>query len=200
MSATKFLNSMAAGWHRYIAGEYSPTLPVLADGNRGMLQMDAGGRIRTEGKLHRVVTVPLVTTAGAYGAGDCIGGKITVANAVRLPSLSGLLKSINLTLKSDNITATLKVALFKADPSASTLTDNEAPSVHANDLMKHIGSYSLGAQYTDLGSHSSFQLDGINKPFQLAGSSLYAALYLATGTPTLGTTSDGEIAFGIEQD
>lgn len=200
MSATKFINAIKGGWTRFTVGEYSTTLPVLADGNRAMRQVDAGGRSLVAGKRHRVITVPLVTTAGAYGAGDCIGGKITVADAVRLPDLSGVLKSINVTFKSDNITATLKVALFKGNPAASTLTDNEVPAVHANDLMKHIGSYALGAQYTDLGAHSSFQLDGINKPFQLAGADLYAALYLATGTPTLGTTSDAEIAFGIEQD
>lgn len=200
MSATKIASYLKAGWDKFFAGEYSATLPVMSDGERAVAQMDAGGRLRVAGKKHKLVTVALTTTAGAYEAGDCVGGKIAIAGAVRLPDLSGVLKSISVNFKSDNITATFKVALFKADPAASTLADAAAPSVHANDLMKHIGEYALGAQYTDLGAHSSFLLDGINKPIELAGTTLYAALFLATGTPTLGTTSDAEITFAFEQD
>lgn len=199
-SATKFATYLKGGWHKFWSGEYSTTLPVLADGERAIAQVDSGGRLLVGGKLHRQVTVAQVTSAAAYGAGDGIGGKITVANAVRLPALSGLLKSIQANFKSDNITATVKVAIFKADPAASTFADNEAPSLHANDLMKLIGEYTLGAQMTDLGANSIFLVDNINKPFQLAGTSLYAVAWFATGTPTLGTTSDCEITFGIEQD
>ena len=199
-SATKFATYLKGGWNKFFVGEYSTTLPVLADAERAVAQMDAGGRLLVGGKLHRQVTVAQVTTAGAYGAGDGIGGKITIANAVRLPALSGLLKSIEANFKSDNITATVKVAIFKADPAASTFADNDPPSLHANDLMKLIGEYTLGAQMTDLGANSIFLVDNINKVIQLAGTSLYAVAWFATGTPTLGTIGDCEITFGIEQD
>ena len=199
-SATKFATYLKGGWHKFWSGEYSTTLPVLADGERAIAQVDAGGRLKVDGRKHKLITVAPVTNAAAYGAGDGIGGLLTIANAVRLPALSGVLKSISANFKSDNITATVRIALFKANPSASTFANNEAPSLHADDLMKHIGSYTLGAQYTNLGAHSSFLLDNINKVIELAGTSLYAVAYFATGTPTLGTTSDCEITFGIEQD
>jgi len=127
-SATKFATYLKGGWHKFWSGEYSTTLPVLADGERAIAQVDAGGRLKVDGRKHKLITVAPVTNAAAYGAGDGIGGLLTIANAVRLPALSGVLKSISANFKSDNITATVRIALFKANPSASTFASRSLPN------------------------------------------------------------------------
>lgn len=199
MSATKIVSYLKYGWDKFIVGEYSAALPVMADGERAMAQVDAGGRLRVEGKLHRAVSVVPVVDTAQYAANDQMGGKLTFANALRLPSLSGRLMSIDVQCKSVQ-TNTLKLALFNADPAASTFTNNAQPSIHASDAAKLIGVFTLGAAATLTGStHTSFQLDNINKAIQAAGTTLYGALISSAGTPTL-AVGDLTVTIGVDQD
>ncbi|MCX7360936.1 MAG: hypothetical protein NTV97_03505 [Alphaproteobacteria bacterium] len=199
MSATKFVNYLKAGFARVLALEYSTTLPVVADGERAVAQGDAGGRLMVSGKLHREITVVPVVSTAQYATGDHVGGKITFANALRLPALSGKLMSITVNCKTVQ-TNTLMLALFKADPSGTTFTDNAAAAIDAADFAKLIGIFTLGAANSKMGTHTTFLLDNINKAIQAAGSTLYAALINTTGTPTLGSVSDISVSIGIEQD
>lgn len=125
--------------------------------------------------------------------------RLTFANALRADILSGKLTSIHVNCKSAAVLANLKLGLFKADPAASTFTDNEDPALHANDFDKLIGVFALGAVSGAMGTPVIAQLDNINKAIQAAGTSLYGVL-VTSGTPTLGSTSDIKVAIGIEQD
>lgn len=201
-SATKILSYLKAGWNNYIVGEYSAILPVMADGERAVAQIDAGGRLLVGGRVHRAIASDaiVVSTSPAYSLGDHMGGKLTFANAVRAPALSGKLMSITLNCKSVQ-TNTLMLALFKSNPSGTTITDNGAAAIAAADFDKLIGIYTLGAANSKMGTHTTFALDNINKAFDLASTTLYGALINTTGTPTLGSVSDlGPVQLGIEQD
>lgn len=202
MSATKFASYLTGGWHKFLVGEYSATPPVLADGERGLLQMNAAGDAKVAGYLatpHQVVKVVPTVTAGAYGANQVIGGKLTFASMLRAGVLTGKLQSIHVACKSAAVLATLKLGVFDADPSASTFTDNEDPALHANDFAKLIGVYTLGAVSAAMGTPIVAQLDNINKAIKASTTSLFGVL-VTSGTPTLGSTSDISVALGVAQD
>jgi hypothetical protein len=199
-SATKFINNLKRGWFNVLVGEYSSVLPAMNDGERAVAQMDGGGRLLVGGKLHReIVVAPVGSVSPAYSIGDHMGGKLTFANALRQPTLSGRLTSIAVNCKTVQ-TNTLLLALFKADPAATTFTDNAAAAIAAGDFDKLIEIFTLGAPTSKMGTHTSFTLDNINRSIQAAGTSLYGALINAVGTPTLGSTGDLSVALGLEQD
>lgn len=197
-SATKFISALKLGWSRFIVGEYSTTLPVLADSQRGVLQMDAGARVLVAGKQNRVITVAPTVTAGAYTANWVLGGKMTFANALRLPSLSGTLKSLQVNSKSGASLGTVTFWMFNADPASSTVANGGALAIHANDFDKLIGAYDLGALKAG-GTPKIALLDNIGKAIQAAGTSLYGVMTVS-GTPSPGSTADISASIGIEQD
>jgi len=196
-SATKFLTYLKTGFNRFIALEFSATLPVMNDGERAAAQCDAGGRLLVGGKLHQVVSVAPVVVAGAYTANWVMGGKMTFANALRAPTLSGALRSILVNSKSGAALGTVSFYLFKADPAASTVADGAAISVAAADFDKLIGIYDLGA-VKGVGAKLAL-LDNIGKAIQAASTSLYGVMTVS-GTPSPGSTSDIKVSLGIEQD
>lgn len=194
---SKWTKAGGEGWLKYFVGEYLSTPPVLATGERNMVQMDAAGRLMMAGKLHKLISVAPTVTAGAYTANWVLGGKMTFANALRAPSLSGVLKSIHVNTKSGAALGTVSFYLFKADPSASTVADGAAISVHANDFDKLIGIYALGA-VAGVGAKIAL-LDNIGKAIEAASTSLYGVMTVS-GTPTPGSTADIKASLGIEQD
>lgn len=202
MVATKFANYLKAGFEKSFVGEYNAVGPTLGEGERAVARMTAAGDLMVAGYLatpHQVVKVVPTVTAGAYGANQVIGGKLTFAAMLRAGVLTGKLQSIHVTCKSAAVLATLKVAIFDADPSASTFTDNEDPALHANDASKLVGIYTLGALSAAMGTPVIAQLDNINKAIKAGTTSLYAVL-VTSGTPTLGSTSDISVALGVAQD
>lgn len=199
-SATKFPNANKAGFNKFWVAEYSVALPVLADGERAIAQADLEGRLLTQGKRHRtIVVVPAVSVSPAYSLNDHIGAKMVIANALRPGSLSGRLMSLTVNCKTVQ-TNTLAMAIFKSDPTGTTITDNAAANIAAADFDKLVGIYTLGAGSSKMGTHTTFNLDNINKAIQAAQTTLWAALINTVGTPTLGSVSDISAEFGIEQD
>lgn len=130
---------------------------------------------------------PTVTASSAYTAGNQVGGLLTFANAVG-SALGGLIESVTVRAKSVQ-TAGLKLYVFSADPTNSTWTDKSAPSINAADLPSLLGVYTLGAADSGLGTMTVWNLDGVNKLFKSATTSLYGVL-VTTGTPTFTSTSD----------
>lgn len=148
------------------------------------------------------VVVPTVTvsTSPAYSVGDNVGGKLTLSNAVRSSGGTAYLRSL-LLVDTSNQKNALELLLFNADPSSSTITDNAAFVLHANDVAKLIRRYSLAAaDYVTLDSKGILDLLLGDRPLVASGStSLYAALVIPAtgGTPTYAATSAISVRFGF---
>jgi hypothetical protein len=143
---------------------------------------------------------PAVDATPDYADGDVIGGKMTLDDASRLTGGSGAIRAAAVYCKSD-IAANIpiRVIVFNADPSASTFTENAAPTIHADDLSKIVGVLDL-SQRLDLGTPVVLFAATPHVPFKLAaGDSLYAVAVIG-GAANLGSTSDLAFVFGIDQD
>lgn len=139
-----------------------------------------------------------VSTTPAYTAGDAVGGKRTLANAVRTPG-TGILQSISI-LDRANQKAAMTLFIFDANPTAATITDNAA-FVFSTDDLNVIAQVSVAASdYVTTNSKAVAVISGLQIPLKAAsGTSLYAAL-VTTGTPTFAATTDVQLEFGILQD
>lgn len=145
------------------------------------------------------LAVTQTTNASAYEAGDAVGGKITITNAMRTSGGTGILQSIHLIDKA-NQKAAMELLIFESDPSAATITDDTA-FTYSTDISKQIARIPIAtADYVTINSIATVNLGGLSKVLKASGSAnLYAAL-ITTGTPTYVTTSDIIISFGILQD
>jgi len=146
----------------------------------------------------KVLTADLATTAGAYSAGDNVGGKLTLEGAAR--SAGGTLRLVDvmvLDLANQKIVGSLY--LFSGDLVAgSTSTTNEAQVIHADDLPKLIARIPVAAA-----SYASVDSKGVahiaaNIVLKVTGTSLYG-VFVTEGTPTYGT-SGLKLRLGITQD
>jgi hypothetical protein len=152
------------------------------------------------GGTTNVVQVPLtVSTSPAYTSADLIGGKITIANAVRVSGGTGTLASIQI-LDRANQKPTGTIYIFNADPTAGTYTDNAAPSVSTDDL-KVIGQIAVNTgDYVTTNVKAFGKLAFNPIPVKAAsGTSLYA-IFQTTSTPTFAATTDVQLSFGFLQD
>jgi hypothetical protein len=128
-------------------------------------------------------------TAGAYSSGYSLGGLLTLANVVAANGNQVFIQSATVAFKSGAIPA-MDVIFFNANPTSSTITDNQAIAVNSADLGKivgvaHIADCTLAAASTE----SVCQAQNLVIPAVLSTTSLYAAVVVrASVTP--GSTSD----------
>lgn len=139
-----------------------------------------------------------VSTSPAYTTGDAVGGKRTIANAVRAQG-TGILQSITV-LDRANQKGGLTIFIFDADPTNATITDNSA-FVFSTDDLKVIAQISIAAgDYVTTNGKAVAQVSGLAIPVKAAsGTSLYAAV-VTTDAPTFVATTDLQIEYGILQD
>jgi hypothetical protein len=139
-----------------------------------------------------------VSTSPAYSAGDAVGAKRTIANAVRTQG-TGVLESVTI-LDRANQKAGMTLFIFDADPSAATITDNAA-FVFSTDDVKVIAQVNIASSdYVTTNSKAVAQKTGLGVALKVAsGTTLYAAL-VTTGTPTFAATTDVQLEYGILQD
>lgn len=164
----------------------------------------AGGSALAAGEAHigevggsgKCVKVALVVTAALYTAGNSIGGKITIANAVRVSGGVSLLASIQILDRSNQKPAGT-IYIFDADPSVATLTDKTA-FVFSTDDLKVVAQIPVSAgDYVTTNTKASANLANLAREVQAAsGTTLYAA-FVTTSTPTFAATSDVQIIFGL---
>jgi hypothetical protein len=151
--------------------------------------------VRTE-----LVSTPVVSTAPAYTAGDSVGTKITLLNAVLAGGGEASLKSVTITDLS-NQKPTLEILIFNSDPTGTTFTDNGALTLASADLAKVIARVTVAAgDWVTVGTRgvASLALDRVLVASGATNTTLYACL-MATGTPTFTGTSDITLRLGIEQ-
>jgi hypothetical protein len=82
------------------------------------------------GIVHKAPTVTV--TAGAYTSGQVVGGLITITNAFRVSGGSGVIQSVNVTVKT-SLTAPYDIFFFDSNPSNGTYTDNATFALNTTD-------------------------------------------------------------------
>lgn len=149
---------------------------------------------------HTVVIKPTITvTAGAYSAGDVIGGEIALTSAMRGSGGSGVLTDFILTT-ADGETPELHVLIFDSNP-ASNVADNGAFSWGSGDWGRLIGDVHIAAaDWYTLGADGVCHKQGVNMGVKASGSADLYCYIVAVGTPTFGATSDLTAAFKFLQD
>lgn len=148
--------------------------------------------------LQTYSSVVPVTAAGAYVAGDNIGGKLTFANCFVTAKMGGLLSAVMIADKAKQI-SNVDLVLFSENPAASTFTDNGAQAIAAADLLFVVA-------IVNITTHCSFSATSISygtglgeSVYSTCGGALYGCL-IARGTPTYASASDLSVRLDILQD
>ena len=161
----------------------SDPLPTVGGASEAHLG-EVGGRIIRSAPA----SLPATSTT-AYASGDALGAKMQLAGALRVAGGSGYLQDLTVALKTAGLTAALDAILFRADPAASTVTDNAAVVVAAADLDKVIGVVSL-TRITNLGGGTLYEANQLARSIKLAGGQDIWLALVWRGAPTLGSVAD----------
>ena len=129
-----------------------------------------------------MIPVTVANSHATYTAGYVMGGKTTVANILP-PTFSGTLQSLTLTFSDTVQSVEMDVALFKSTP-AGTFNDNAAPVIASADSALLLGVWRLLYPLSVLGTHTVYNLDGINHQIVGTATSLVAVII---GGVTAGT-------------
>lgn len=156
---------------------------------------DTGGAERVDGWGFSVAVAPTVT-AGAYSAGDIMGGLLEFDLVAPGNDMPFILQEVQIALKSA-VSPALLLVLLSADPSGTTKTDNAAYSLAAADVFKVVASLpinTLGGYLTDHGTPNTIRLGNLAIPMLPAAGTrkIYGLLVDLTGV-TLASTSDLQV-------
>lgn len=169
---------------------------TVAQGNPSNLNATVVGN--TGGFLTIIKDVPTVTIGSAYSNGNSIGGKRTLVNAVRVPGGSGILHSLTIVDRSNHMAAST-MFLFDSDPTAAATADKTAFAFNTDDFKVIAQIPIIASDYVVTNGKGVLQKTGLDIPVRAAiGTSLYAVL-VAKGSFSFVTTTDVQIAFGIQQ-
>jgi hypothetical protein len=147
------------------------------------------------GRTTMATVTPVVTSNGAYAAGNEIGGLMTFAIG---GAGSGTLLSLRVTSRTI-LTTALKAYVFTANPSTSTWTDNATPAINAADIIKLLAMVPLSAPDSGLGTHTIWSAGAIGEQFVAAN--LYVILVaVSAATLTSSSTSDITVQLGVSDD
>lgn len=149
----------------------------------------------------RKITVTPTITAGAYSAGDALGGKLEFENAASVYQQSGIIRNVIITDKGKQ-SALVNLFLFNRD--FTPTADNAAFTISDADLLNCIGVINIVAANWFLAADNAVATPTALIPsfyFKLqdpGDSSLYGQL-VAVGTPTYTSTSDLAVTLVIER-
>ncbi len=141
------------------------------------------------------IAVSPTITAGAYSAGDVIGGLLTFA----VPSAGGggVWESL---LIADDDNEKADVTLYLFDDTPTTIADNAAFAPVMADLRKLCAVKNApNASYVTVNSNAYYLATNLNFPFQAPNGKLYGYL-VATATPTYTAVTDLTIAITVRVD
>jgi len=137
------------------------------------------------------VAVAPAVTAGAYSAGDIMGGLMTFAVA-RAAGEKVTVTGVQVAIKAA-VTPSLTLVLFNADPAATTKTDNAAYSLNAADTFKVIKAIPVATLY-DHGTPNIYSNDDLAIVASPAAGTVNIFGLLIDGTGvTLTSTSDIQV-------
>ncbi len=197
-----------------MGGVYNASLPTINSTCVSSFQLDVAGRLicnttttigglstgsNTIGAVYtsgtEVEVVPTVT-AGAYNAGQTMGGIITFSNMLATGANNGWLESITLKFKATLQITEFDVAIFTTSPTG-TFTDRVTPAIATTDTAFLLGIYRCIAYQSCLGTHTVYNLDGIFKRITGASTSLYAVVITKSAPVNPASTTDMSLRLGV---
>jgi len=150
------------------------------------------------GGFTNVVVDHSVVTAASYSAGNAVGGKRTLANALGATSGTGILESITI-LDRANQKQPMTIFLFSDNPAAATITDHAAFQFSTDDL-KVIAQITVAASdYVTTNSEAIACKSGLGVALKSVSQTVYAAV-VTSGTPTFAATTDFQVTWGFLAD
>jgi hypothetical protein len=167
------------------------SLPAITIGNTafGVSSLPSG-----------ITISPAITVdTAAYTAGDCIGGKLTLTNAVGSSGGTGVWQDVCI-IDDGEIEPAMDIIIFNSDPTAATLTD-QAAAVFSTDVSKIIAHKRINSSdyATTLGGSSVANVS-VNLGVQASGSAnLYACLIDTSGNDFVAGT-DLQVKFKFVRD
>ncbi len=173
---------------------------VWYDENDGALVDATVHAIRTlAGGAATAVSQTPTITAGAYSAGDALGGKLTFAGAARAAGGTGVIHSVVLTdaAKQD---ANIDLVLFDQDFTATA--DNAAFDPSDEDLANVIGIIPIySTDYADFNDNSAACVRQVGMQFKCSGTgtALYGQMVIRDAD-TYAATDDVTVKLMILQD
>ena len=145
-----------------------------------------------------IPATPTISAASIYAAKDAIGGIMTFANAARVSAGGGVIESVTLVDKDQELSP-IDLVLFSATV-AGTATDNSPFDPTDADLANFIGTVPfLAGDYADFTDNSAATRSGIGLAYTCAATSLFGVL-VARATPTYTATSDITVILGVIPD
>jgi len=170
-----------------IGSDNVPVTPVAGELHLG----EVGGS-------SKIVSPSITVDTDAYTPGDCVGGKITLTDAMRVSGGSGVLQSLTV-IDASNTKPYLEVLIFNDDPTAATLTDQAAIAL-STDVSKVIHRIPIyTSDYTTVAGVAMADIN-ISKVVEAVGSkNLYLAI-AATGAHDFVAATDLKMSFGFLQD
>jgi hypothetical protein len=139
-----------------------------------------------------IVVTPAIGAA-AFSAKDIVGGKLTIAGAVRVAGGKGKITGLRLVDKSKQ-NANLLIYIF-GDDLAGVYADNTAEAVIAADWLKWIGTIKIISSDYELMANASLADLGFEMDVKSAGTSLYALIVTTDGL-TYGANAL-QLTFGV---
>lgn len=131
-------------------------------------------------QTHRITVQPTIT-AGAYSAGDVVGGLLTFD----MLGTGGSIRSLIIADRDDEKAAGT-LYLYRDYP--TVIADNGAWSMADADAARYIGNIAVAAtDYDDSGGQSQAELPRLDIPFDVR--QIYG-YFVCSGTPTYTATSD----------
>jgi len=137
-------------------------------------------------------------TAGAYSAGDAVGGLLTFANAARVSGGGGVIKDVLLV---DDAGQDAELELWLFDRTFTAIADNNAWAPSEADLehlVTVISTEDSAQGWLAAGTPSACAIE-VARRYDLSGTSLFGQL-VTRGTPTFAATDDLTVKVGLLQD
>ena len=159
------------------------------------LRGTASGAIPIESSGITISQTPTVT-AGAYIAGDAVGGLLTFANAARVAGGGGVIKDV-IILDDNGQDAEMELWLFNATFTA--MADNAPWAPSEADLRKLVAvARTNDGNWLDAGTPSACVVE-VSQRYDCVGTSLFGQL-ANRGTPTFANTDDVTVIIGLLTD
>lgn len=137
------------------------------------------------------------TTNGAYTASDYVGRLMMLSGIARVDRGMVMIQDVAVNCKSTQ-TGALTLIIFSAEPTSTTIADNGALSIHANDIYKPCAAIPI-SQYRNMGTGVLYEAGNLAKfvtPDK--GTDLWAALVAETGW-TLTSVQDIQVTIKATQ-
>ena len=159
-------------------------------------------RIPIFGHRADVISATPEITAGAYSAGDAVGGLLTFTSALIRNNNNGGKNSgkIESAVLIDNAKQDADIELWLFDSTFPATGDNDAFAPSDADLLKLIGVIPFTTYYDGSTNSVAPVADvGIRVVVAADATSLFGQL-VTRGTPTYASTSDITVRLGLQQD